>query len=431
MEPRPRRDQTTIDRQIARRRFIALSTLAALALLLLSTSVASQATSLVVGGLRGAGIVPDGHGPQLADNQVASQRRPASLTRRHAVNHPSTTTSPSSEWVPAAAPADPGSAPIALVPAESSPAGGEVPAPGSQLPAKEPPVQTPPKTEPPPKEEPKSEPPKSEPPEEEPPKSEPPPKEEPKTEPPPKEEPTKPVEEPPAIPTEAPIFAGEELGDFETVEAAKGAITEVPDPLGSGQTVLKMTVDDDDVYPITPTENPRAQALSPDIIENGDEFWLQTKFLLPQDFPSKIPGWVGLGSIYGEPFGGPSPWQLDIEGEHINWPRNSLYNWDVPWQMPIVKGQWITVLLHERFAKDGWVEMWVNGQPITFFSSGGYNPSQIAPTQHLEMQTMDKSNNGGPNAAKIANYRLEGMFDSLTVYFGTLKLGETRESVEG
>jgi outer membrane biosynthesis protein TonB len=428
MQPRIRQDQSTFNRQIARRRFVALATLAALAVLLLSTSVASQATSVVVAGLRGAGIVSEGHGPKLAGNEIAPQRRPASLTRRHSVIRPPAPatfpSTPPAGDTPAASP----SAPIALAPAESPPAGGEVPAPGTQPPAKEPPTQTPPKTDPPPKEEP----PKSEPPKEEPPKTDPPPKEEPpKTDPPPKEEPTKPVEEPPAIPTEAPIFAGEEIDDFETVEAAKGAITEVPDPLGSGQTVLKMTVDDDDVYPITPTENPRAQALSPDIIENGDEFWLQTKFLLPQDFPSKIPGWVGLGSIYGEPFGGPSPWQLDIEGEHINWPRNSLYNWDVPWQMPIVKGQWITVLLHERFAKDGWVEMWVNGQPITFFSSGGYNPSQIAPTQHLEMQTMDKSNNGGPNAAKIANYRLEGMFDSLTVYFGTLKLGETRESVEG
>jgi hypothetical protein len=262
---------------------------------------------------------------------------------------------------------------------------------------------------------------------------EPPPQSEP--EPPPQSEPEPPPvvtpPEPPATPAESPLFEGSAIEDFETVEAAKGAITEVPDPLGSGETVLKMTVDDDDVYPITPTENPRAQAIGPDMIENGDEFWLQTKFLLPQDFPSNIPGWVGLGSIYGEPFNGPSPWQLDIEGEHIDWPRNLTYDWDVPWQMPIVKGRWITVLLHERFASDGWVEMWVDGQPITFFTSGGYNPNQVAPTTRLEMQTMDKSNDAGPNAAKIANYRLEGMFNTLTVYFGALKVGETRESVEG
>jgi hypothetical protein len=236
----------------------------------------------------------------------------------------------------------------------------------------------------------------------------------------------------PITPTVDSIFTGLKLKDFALIQSAPGAITEVPDPLGSGQTVLKTTVSEKDVAPITPTENPRAQALSPDIIKNGDEFWLSTKFMLPADFPSNIPGWVGLGSIYGEPFGGPSPWQLDIEGEHICWPRNSNYRWDVPWQMPIVKGQWITVLLHERFAADGWVEMWVNGQPITFFSSGSsYNPSKIAPTEHLAMKTMDSSNNGGPNSAKIANYRLKGMFSSMTIYFGALRVGKTRASVGG
>jgi hypothetical protein len=235
----------------------------------------------------------------------------------------------------------------------------------------------------------------------------------------------------PSLPTVDSIFAGVKLKDFALVQSAPNAITEVPDPLGSGQTVLKLTVSDKDVAPITPTENPRAQALSPDIIKAGDEFWLSTTFMLPQDFPSNVPGWVGLGSIYGEPFGGPSPWQLDVEGDHICWPRNSNYKWDVPWQMPIVKGQWITVLLHERFASDGWVEMWVNGQPIKFFTSGGYNPNKVAPTEHLAMQTMDKSNNGGANSAKIANYREKGMFASLTVYFGALRVGKTRASVGG
>jgi hypothetical protein len=242
--------------------------------------------------------------------------------------------------------------------------------------------------------------------------------------------PTAPVT--PTPPTADSIFTGAKIKDFALLQSAPNAITEVPDPLGSGQNVIKMTVSDKDVAPITPTENPRAQALSPDIIKSGDEFWLSTKFLLPQDFPSNVPGWVGLGSIYGEPFGGPSPWQLDIEGEHICWPRNSNYKWDVPWQMPIVRGQWVTVLLHERFASDGWVEMWVNGQPIKFFSSGGsYNPNKIAPTERLAMKTMDSSNNGGPNSAKIANYRLKGMFSSLTIYFGALRVGKTRASVGG
>jgi hypothetical protein len=150
--------------------------------------------------------------------------------------------------------------------------------------------------------------------------------------------------------------------------------------------------------------------------------------MLPQDFPSSVPGWMALVSIYGAPFNGSSPWQIGIEGNNLAWMRNGTYKYDVPWQMPLVKGRWVTVLLHERFASDGWVEMWIDGAPVKFFS-GGSNPNKITPTEHLAMKTMDSSNNGGANAAKIMNYRKVGMFSSATVYFGALRLGATRASV--
>lgn len=222
------------------------------------------------------------------------------------------------------------------------------------------------------------------------------------------------------------IFTGAKIKDFAEIQAAPGAITEVADPLGSGQTVLKMTVSDKDVAPITPTENPRAQALSPDIIHSGDEFWLATKFLLPSDFPTSVPGWLSLIAIYGPPFGGSGPWEVEVSGSNISWTRNRTYNFDTPWQMPIVRGRWINVLLHERFASNGFVEMWIDGQPVTFF------PGKSTAAQKLVMATMDSSNNGATgNAAKILNYRKVGMFPSITVYFGALRVGKTRASVAG
>lgn len=249
--------------------------------------------------------------------------------------------------------------------------------------------------------------------------------------------PTAPASAPTPSPTPTPVptstagslFSGLKVKDFANLQQAPGAITETTDPLGSGEKVLKMTVSDKDVAPVTPTNNPRAQALSPDLIESGDEFWMSTKFMLPQDFPSTVPGWLALMEIYGAPFNGSSPWQIGIEGNSIAWTRNGSYKWDVPWKMPIVTGQWVTVLLHERFASDGWVEMWINGQPVKFFASGGYNPGKVATTERLAMKTMDASNNGGANAAKIMNYRKVGMFASTTVYFGALRLGATRASV--
>jgi hypothetical protein len=216
------------------------------------------------------------------------------------------------------------------------------------------------------------------------------------------------------------LFEGARLSDFDALEAAPGAFQEVPDPLGSGETVLQLTVNERDVAPVTPTSNPRAQALSPDIIDNGDEFWLQTKFMIPTNYPF-VPHWMSLLGIYGPPYGGPGPFVLEVCENRLQWMRNGTYNWDVPFQMPLIKGSWVTVLMHQRFASDGFVELWINGQQINFF---GREP-------RLNMQTADRSNNGAPNSARISQYRQAGMFETGTLYFGALKLGLTRESVGG
>lgn len=216
------------------------------------------------------------------------------------------------------------------------------------------------------------------------------------------------------------LFNGSRISDFSLMQAAPGAIQEVPDPVGSGEPSLQMTVNDRDVAPITPTDNPRAQLLSPPLIENGDEFWLSTKFLIPQSFPT-VNGWMSLMEIHGPPFNGSSPWQIEVVNGKLQWMRNGTYHWDVPWQMPLVKGSWVNVLLHERFASDGFVEMWINGQPVSFFGR----------ETRLAMKTMDSSNSSGANSAKIMQYREEGMFESASVFFGSLKLGLTREAVGG
>jgi hypothetical protein len=304
---------------------------------------------------------------------------------------------------------------------EPAPAEGE-PAPTEEPPAgEEPPAQgeTPPEgaPEPPPASEPEPEPPT------EPPKAEEPP-----------ERPEVPAGE---LPESAPetgghIFTGGKIRDFDLKQAAPGAITEVADPLDSGRNVLQMTVKDTDVYPITPTGDPRAQLLSPEIFESGDEFWWNSEFLLPTDFPSSVPGWVTLlEGPYGEPFDGTPPWHIEANGEHLQWSRNGTYDWDVPWQMPLVRGRWVHVLVHELLAPDGWVEMWVDGEPVTFFPGNTYNPGHEAPTTRLQMKTLDASNAGGPNFAVIQSYRKKGMFETLTIYQGPMRIGETRASVDG
>jgi hypothetical protein len=233
----------------------------------------------------------------------------------------------------------------------------------------------------------------------------------------------------PIQPSGTTLFSGAKVKDYWMQQAAPSAITEVPDPLGSGASVLKMTVSNSDIAPITPTDNPRAQLLSPEMLKPGQEFWMQEKFLIPADMPS-IPGWMSLMAIYGPPFNGTGPWDVEIAENELRWQRNNSYKWDIPWRTPLVKGQWTTITVHMLLATSGWVEMWINGQPIKFFSKGAYNPLKEAETQRLAMKTMDSSNSGGPNSARIMQYREAGMFQNGSVYFGALKVGTTLAAVQ-
>jgi Polysaccharide lyase len=226
------------------------------------------------------------------------------------------------------------------------------------------------------------------------------------------------------------LFKASRINEFWLNQSAPGAVTEVPDPTGSGETAIQMNVSDSDVAPITPTENPRAELISDPIFEAGSEFWASAKFYLPTEFPTTVPGWLTLlEGPYGAPYAGTPPWHIEVSGSSIRWARNNTYNWDVPWEMPVVRGSWVNVLLHERFASDGWIEMWINGQPITFFAGHSYNPNHVAPTTRLAMQTMDSTTNGGPSAIHEMNYRQVGMFSSVSVLEGPLAIGTSRESV--
>ena len=226
------------------------------------------------------------------------------------------------------------------------------------------------------------------------------------------------------------LFDGDSIGSFAMNQSAPGAVQEIEDPTGEAGRVFDLTVHNSDVYPLTPTENPRAQLLSPGIIKEGDEFWLGTKFMIPKGYPF-VGGWMSLVSIYGPPFEGPGPWDIEVRGNSICWQRNGGSDWDIPWSEPIAYGQWTSVLLHERFASDGWVEMWIDGKPVTFFAgSETANPGHHETTNRLHMATMDSSNDGGPNSAKIMQYREAGMFNVGSVYFGDLKVATTREGAE-
>jgi Polysaccharide lyase len=225
----------------------------------------------------------------------------------------------------------------------------------------------------------------------------------------------------------AQVFAGEEVEDYSYIEEAEeGRISEVLDPLGSGETVFSFKVLDGDVYPKTSTENPRAKLEAPVLLVEGSEIWLRWAFLLPEDFPD-VPegGWVMLVDYWGAPFLDAAPWKIAINGDTIRFQRNSTYDYDVAFSMPVTKGQWISGLTHLVFSEGGSLEMWIDGEQVIFFDPSQafvYNPSKIAPTVKLEMATRDFSVSEGPVGPSISQYRKVGMFEEATVYFKPLEM---------
>jgi hypothetical protein len=245
------------------------------------------------------------------------------------------------------------------------------------------------------------------------------------------------------------LFEGQHVNGelFYLQQCEPGRITEVPDPLGSGQTVMKFTVFDSDVesnpacvdehgHP-TETPNPRAEAITPAFLEAGAEVWLHEKFLIPAGFPY-VTQWMVLSQIFGPPTEGSPPWAFYLDGEEeleqdeFRYQRNATYKFDIPWSSAPITGSWVDLLLHIKYAKAGWVEMWFNGSQVTFFGpSGWYNPDKHPETQKLEMETIDESNDEGPGVIHIGQYRKAGMFEVASTYFQFLKVGTTSESVGG
>jgi len=219
----------------------------------------------------------------------------------------------------------------------------------------------------------------------------------------------KPAPEPTPEPTSHPdIFLGDQISDFPGKQFVPGGVTEVTDPLGSGQKVLKFTVNDSD-EPIK-SGNPRAQLESPDFVTPGLEFWFRTKLLIPSDFPT-FSGWMTLFSVYGPPYAGSGPWHIaSSDGKNIGWEEHN-------WSTPITRGKWMDIMQHGVFSENGWLEIYLNGQ-------------LSMPKTNAALR--NSTNNGGPNNVRIAQYRKKGMIPGqATLYWGPLLCGSTRASVGG
>jgi hypothetical protein len=217
-------------------------------------------------------------------------------------------------------------------------------------------------------------------------------------------------------PTGARVFDGTRKANWsQIIEAAPDRISDTGDPLGAAGNVLKFTVQDGDTV-ISP--NPRAQLETSDFINPGDEIWFGGRIFVPADFQTPPSGsWITLSSVYGPPYSGASPAPIQIvQGATDSEPTFGIVSKDWTtryWGVPLsqMRGKWVSWLIHEKFATDGWMEAWVNGK-------------QVMARRNLAL--IDGSNNGGANHITQTFYREKGMWSTATIYhadFGVWKVG--------
>jgi hypothetical protein len=254
---------------------------------------------------------------------------------------------------------------------------------------------------------------------------------------PPKGEPgPAPEPSPTPIPAKPDLFLGAKTSDFNIQNKVAGAVTDVADPTGAARKVIKLAVGDEDNLEIT--GNPRVELYTPsNLFKDGSDFWAMFEVFFPEGFVTPPNGefMICAEGPYGAPFAGSPPWSLGIfTGDKIGWQRNESHAYDIPWQLPLVRGAWQKVLVHQKFASSGgFVEGWLNGEQVTFFADKSlYNPSKIAPTTKLATKTLDKSIAQGPWVMHLDLYRkLHSVKQVEELFFGPLLIGSTRASVGG
>ena len=207
-------------------------------------------------------------------------------------------------------------------------------------------------------------------------------------------------------------------GNFETCDtsqyafvqtAAPDRITMRSDGAAQGLFYARFKALDDDIYPLTPNFDPRAQLVSPRWLFTGTERWISWATRFPEDYPSIPPtGWLVFMQIHGPPYNGSPTIGFGTSGEYMNFERNVSYSFDTAWQAPLVRGVWQYFTMRVNLAADttGFVELWLNGRQQVFLPNGG--------RRRLYMKTVEPDQLTGCELDPTL-YRKKGMFESVTL----------------
>jgi hypothetical protein len=184
-----------------------------------------------------------------------------------------------------------------------------------------------------------------------------------------------------------------------------------------GSNYASFRADDGDVFPLTPTDNPRASLVSPRILYPDTERWLSWSTRFPTGFPViPLGGWLVFWQYHGPPYTGSPSTGFGVEGSTMVLQRNQSYNYDRVWSKALVHDTWYRFVMHIGLAQDetGYIELWVNGIKQAFLNG----------TQRLYMRTIETDQTTGCEIDPL-NYRLRGMFSTVTLDHDALRMDST------
>ena len=233
----------------------------------------------------------------------------------------------------------------------------------------------------------------------------------------------------PAPPAGQVLFDGSSSSSWYLNQSATPTrVATVADPTGAAGSALQFTTENSDIAPATPTDNPRSQLDSPETLQSGQQYWESFEVYVPASFPSTQPanGWLSLQTTaYGAPYGGTPPACLSIENGDFRFQRNAYAPspYQIAWEEPLVKGQWVRFTWHFLFASNGWIELYVDDKQVEL-TDGSTQVSQ------LPMSMIDSTDSQGPWFSDLQNYYVHNEFSSLTILYKDYRIATTQAAAE-
>jgi hypothetical protein len=219
------------------------------------------------------------------------------------------------------------------------------------------------------------------------------------------------------------LFDGSKKSSWLDQSAVVSRIGVVTDPATGVGKVLRFEAYNSDVFPITPTQNPRAQLVTPLPVRPGGQFWESYEVYVPKNFPvgQTYHGWIALGSpAYGAPWAGSPSVNVAITDGHFRFQRNAYadHPYQIAWQMPLVLGRWVRFTWHVLLSRQGFTQLYVNNAPVELADGSSRSTT-------LSMPVIDQTDGTGPWFSQLSVYFEHDVFPKLTLYFKDFRIGTT------